>query len=145
MKNKYAGFTLVECLVVLLLMSGLFLMLSGTFRQSSLIRERIEGREVLEWQIFLIQFDQIAEKGTFKNMNNTGLVFTRKELHEGRVVSMAIKHHSEKNYIYLSNNGGHEPILTQVKALKFEKQDESVLFTVTFLNGEKKIGKWTIP
>lgn len=140
-----AGFTLIECLVSLTIISLFFLIISGTFQQSQKIRQNVESREELEWQIFLIQFDKIAEKGTFRSVSSTGLVFDRHELHEGKVVGLAIKYSSKNQYIYLSNNGGTEPILTQVQSLVFERVNQTILFTVTFLNGDEKVGKWTIP
>lgn len=143
--NRFQGFTLMECLVSLTVVSLFFLMISGTFRQSQEISRIVESREELEWQIFLVQFDKIAEKGTFRSVSSTGLVFDRHELHEGKVVGLAIKYSANKQYIYLSNNGGTEPILTQVQSLVFEQDGQSILFTVTFLNGDEKVGKWTIP
>lgn len=120
-------------------------MLSGTIAQSQSMFKRIESREELEWQVFLIQFDKMTEKGTFRDMSSTALIFERNELHEGKVVTLAIKYSSNKKYIYLSNNGGTEPLLTQVQALHFEREGEAILFTVKFLNGVEKVGKWTIP
>lgn len=144
-RNNYHGFTLTECLLSLLLTSLFFLMLSGIFTQSQQVLQQVERREELEWQIFLIQFDKITEKGTFRDMSATALIFERDELHEGKVVTLAIKYSSNKKYIYLSNNGGTEPILTQVQAVHFERQGDAILFTVRFLNGVEKVGKWTIP
>ena len=120
-------------------------MLSGVFSQSQQIFQRVESREELEWQIFLIQFDKITEKGTFRDMSSTALIFERDELHEGKVVTLAIKYSSNKKYVYLSNNGGTEPILTQVQSINFDRQGDAILFTVRFLNGVEKVGKWTIP
>ena len=143
--SPWAGFTLIECLVSLTIISLFFLIISGTFQQSQKIRQQVESREELEWQIFLIQFDKITEKGTFRSVSSTGLVFDRHELHEGKVVGLAIKYSAKHQYIYLSNNGGTEPILTQVQSLVFERVNQTILFTVTFLNGDEKVGKWTIP
>lgn len=143
--SLWAGFTLIECLVSLTIISLFFLIISGTFQQSQKIRQQVETREELEWQIFLIQFDKITEKGTFRSVSSTGLVFNRHELHEGKVVGLAIKYSAKNQYIYLSNNGGTEPILTQVQSLVFERVNQTILFTVTFLNGDEKVGKWTIP
>ena len=143
--SRWAGFTLIECLVSLTVISLFFLIISGTFQQSQKIRQNVESREELEWQIFLIQFYKITEKGTFRSVSSTGLVFDRHELHEGKVVGLAIKYSSKNQYIYLSNNGGTEPILTQVQSLVFESVNQTILFTVTFLNGDEKVGKWTIP
>ncbi|MEG0292831.1 competence type IV pilus minor pilin ComGF [Enterococcus sp.] len=145
MRNNYHGFTLIECLISLFFISLFFLMLSGVFSQSQQIFQRVESREELEWQIFLIQFDKITEKGTFRDMSSTALIFEREELHEGKVVTLAIKYSSNKNYVYLSNNGGTEPILTQVQSINFDRQGDAILFTVRFLNGVEKVGKWTIP
>lgn len=78
-------------------------------------------------------------------MKSSELIFNRTKLHNGKVVTFSIKHSPNTQSVYLSDNGGMERMLTQVTNLFFQQEGKDLLFTVTFINGEKKIGKWTIP
>ena len=142
---KYAGFTLLECLATLSMLSLIFLMLSGVFTQSQEINRRIQRRQELEWHVFLVQLENQFSLGTFKSVGKSELVFNRTKLHEGKQVTFVIKRSQDKQAVYLSDNGGVEPLLTQVTNLVFERQGNTILFTITFTNGEIKSGQWTIP
>lgn len=144
-KNKYQAFTLIECLVALSVLSLIFLMLSGVFTQSQEMNRRIQGRQKLEWHVFLVQLENQFALGNFKNVSKGELIFNRTKLHEGKSVTFAIKRSQKMKAVYLSDNGGTEVMLTQVENLEFQRIGEVILFTITFTNGEKRIGQWTIP
>ena len=75
---KYAGFTLLVCLATLSMLSLIFLMLSGVFTQSQEINRRIQGRQELEWHVFLVQLENQFALGTFKSVEKSELVYVPK-------------------------------------------------------------------
>ncbi|MHC5268888.1 competence type IV pilus minor pilin ComGF [Enterococcus sp. LJL98] len=143
--SKYGGFTLIECLVSLSVLSLIFLLLSGVFHQSQVMNQRIQGRQELEWHVFLIQLENQFQLGTLKSVKKGELLFERKEEYKGEEVTFSIKWSKSTASVYLSDNGGMERLLTQVRQLNFQQAGADVFFTVTFIDGEEKIGKWTIP
>lgn len=144
-KNNYRAFTLLECMVALSVLSLIFLMLSGVFTQSQEISRRVQGRQELEWHVFLVQLENQLTLGTFQSVRRGELVFNRTKLDEDKEVTFSIKRSEKTKTVYLSDNGGVEPMLTQVTDLAFQREGDVILFTVTFTNGEEKIGQWTIP
>lgn len=119
--------------------------MSGIFSQSQKISQRVQGRQEVEWQVFLVQLENQFQLGSFKSVEKGELVFNRRKLDQGKPVLFSIKFSRNTQSVYLSDNGGMEPMLTQVSGLSFQREGADILFTVTFTNGEKKIGKWTIP
>ncbi|MDN6144249.1 MAG: prepilin-type N-terminal cleavage/methylation domain-containing protein, partial [Tetragenococcus halophilus] len=66
MKNK--GFTLIECAIALMVL-GLFLTgILGVFQQSKQVQQMVYGRNLQEWHVFLIQFENKLAEGRFSRL-----------------------------------------------------------------------------
>lgn len=146
MNNKYQGFTLIECLIALSFMSLFFAALAGILPQSQKVNQQLLDCQELEWQVFLGQMDAIFLLGEFKKFSKTEIFFERYKLDDkGNEVAVSIKRTAKNQRVVLINNGGNEPLLTQVTDLIFEQIDQDIIMQVTYSNGVKRIGKWTIP
>lgn len=142
MKNN--AFTLIECLVALLVMS---LFLTGTltaFRQSKEVSQSVYGRNRQEWYIFLVQLDNKMAEGKFSKVTDTKLYYNKENETTGGEFEGYIELSRQNKEIVIREKGGYEPILTEVSQLKFRQNAHYILFTVIFLNGEKRDGKWVI-
>lgn len=145
MKNKYQGFTLIECLVALSFMSLFFAALSGIIPQSQKINQQLLDRQELEWQVCLRQIDAIFLLGKLKEVTKSEVIFERYKLDDkGNKVEMHLKRTDHNKRVILSNSGGNEPLLTQVANLTFKHSGKEITMQVTYLNGVERVGQWTI-
>nr|WP_275975212.1 competence type IV pilus minor pilin ComGF [Tetragenococcus halophilus] len=141
-KNK--GFTLIECAIALMVL-GLFLTgILGVFQQSKQVQQMVYGRNLQEWHVFLIQFESKLAEGRFSRLAKDKIYYDKINSTTKRAYECRIELNANRNEIAIREKNGYEPILTEVKQLQFRKNNRYILFTVTFLNGEKKNGKWTI-
>ena len=104
MKSK--GFTLLECLLSLMILGLSVLLINGIIRQMPQVNQQLFARKDQE---YVVTIDRINGK-------------VRKR-----------------------DNNGYHPLLTEVSLIYFEKKASSIQFTVTFENGEVRIGQWQIP
>lgn len=145
MKNKYQGFTLIECLVALSFVSLFFVALSGVLPQSQKVNQQLLDRQELEWQICLRQIDEVFLLGKVKEVLNFEVVFERYKLDDqGNKVEMRLKRTDNNKRVILINHGGNEPLLTQVANLAFKQSGKNITMQVTYLNGVERVGQWTI-
>ncbi len=142
MKNK--GFTLMECAIALMVLNLFLIGILGVFQQSKQVQQAVYGRNAQEWHVFLIQFENKLAEGTFSRLAKDKIYFNKVNSTTKREYECRIELNTNRNEIAIREKNGYEPILTEVKQLQFRKSSRYILFTVTFLNGEQKNGKWTI-
>ncbi|HLQ40474.1 MAG TPA: competence type IV pilus minor pilin ComGF [Tetragenococcus sp.] len=142
MKNK--AFTLIECMVALLVMSVFLMGTLNTFKQSKAVTQSVYGRNRQEWYIFLIQLDNKLAEGHFSRVTPNKLYYNKKDEKTDKSIEGYIELRNNNKEIVIRESGGYEPILTEVSQLKFRQNPRYILFTVTFLNGEERNGKWII-
>ncbi|HIY57138.1 MAG TPA: prepilin-type N-terminal cleavage/methylation domain-containing protein [Candidatus Tetragenococcus pullicola] len=142
---SHKGFTLMECLVALMVMSLILIGTTGIFAQSKQFRSLIYDRKEQEWQICLTQMEDKLAEGTYRSVSKNKLIITKINEDNQMTYDCEIKWSSNVHQMAISEKGGFEPILTQVYDVKFKKQEQKILLTVTFMNGEKKYAQWTIP
>lgn len=141
-KNK--GFTLIECAVALLVLSLFLLGTLGVFQQSKQVQQAVYGRNMQEWHVFLLQFEDKLTEGEYSRVTSNKIYYNKRNTTTNREYECRIELNMKRHEIAIREKNGYEPILTEVKNLQFRKSKQYVLFTVTFLNGEQKNGKWTI-
>ncbi len=142
MKNR--GFTLIECAIALLVLSLFLTGILGVFQQSKQVQQMVYGRNTQEWHVFLIQFENKLAEGSFSRLVKDKIYYDKVNPTTKREYECRIELNTNRNEIAIREKNGYEPILTEVKQLQFRKNSRYILFTVTFLNGEQKNGKWTI-
>ena len=130
MKSK--GFTLLECLLSLMILGLSVLLINGIIRQMPQVNQQLFARKDQEWQIFLIQ--------TCTYVSVSPYTLFLKSSKENVVTIDRINGKVRKR-----DNNGYHPLLTEVSLIYFEKKASSIQFTVTFENGEVRIGQWQIP
>ncbi|WP_291290815.1 competence type IV pilus minor pilin ComGF [Enterococcus sp.] len=135
MKNK--GFTLVECLLSLVILGVSLLLINGIIRQLPQANQQLFARKDQEWHIFLIQLERELQTCTYVSVSPYTLFL--KSDKENVVTIDRINGKVRKR-----DNNGYQPLLTEVSLIYFEKVDTAIQFTVTFENGEIKIGQWQI-
>ncbi|MDT2639237.1 competence type IV pilus minor pilin ComGF [Enterococcus dongliensis] len=132
---KNNGFTLMECLVSLLMLSGLLLLLSSLITHIHKIEQGLSGYHQLEWEIFLLQLDN--EMANLQYEQTTSREIWTKTVDKKPVV---IKKQQDK--IIKSQSNGYQPLLTGVKQFVCQENNHGVDFSVTFTDGKQKKGTW---
>ncbi len=134
---KTSGFTLIECLLALVVLSVSLLMVDGIIKQIPQVNQQLSDRKDQEWHIFLLQLERELATCTYISVSDYTL-FLRSA--ENNIVTID----RINGVIRKRDNGGYQPLLTEVRGLNYQKVNESIRFTVTFENGVQKIGQWKI-
>lgn len=142
---KIKGFTLLECLIALLMISLFFLPIPQLIQHSREVGMLVFGRSEQEWQVFLMQFENKLAEGTFVSVEKEKLHFQKFNEESQKYTSGRIDYSSTKKAIIIRDNGGYEPALLNVEKLTFSQQNQTIYFEVLFENGEIRIAKWTFP
>lgn len=135
-KNK--GFTLLESLVALLMLSGILLLLSGLIQHAHKMEQALSGYHQLEWEIFLLQLDNELHEVKYIGTSQTE-ISTEIES-KGKMVPLVIK--KVNNRIIKRQSGGNQPLLMGVNQFVCQEKNNGVDFVVTFTDGKKKKGTW---
>lgn len=136
---KSNGFTLLESLVALLMLSGVLLLLSSLIQHAHKMEQALSGYHQLEWEIFLLQLDN--EMADVKY-----IATTQREIHgevkneDGKMASVLIK--KDKYRLIKSQSNGYQPLLTGVSKFVCQENNHGVDFVVTFTDGKQKEGTW---
>lgn len=132
------GFTLLESLVALLMLSGLLLLFSGLLRHIDKMEQSLSDYHQLEWEIFLVQLDNELADVSYVATNQREIV--TKVIESEKTVDLIIK--KDKQRIVKKQNGGYQPLLTGVREFVCQEKDQGVDFVVTFTDGKKRKGTW---
>ena len=116
--SKSSGFTLLESLVALLMLSGILLLLSGLIKHAN----KMELEEVNYLSSTTHEINGEVENA------------------EGEIVAVTIK--KNKQRIVKSQSNGFQPLLTGVNQFVCKENNHGVDFIVTFVDGKKKEGTW---
>jgi len=135
---KSNGFTLLESLVALLMLSGILLLLSGLIQHAHKMELSLSGYHQLEWEVFLLQLDNELDGAEYvKTTQNE--ISTRVE-DKGTMVPLIIQKVNKR--IIKRQSGGNQPLLTGVDQFVCQEKNHGVDFIVTFTDGKKKAGTW---
>lgn len=136
--QKNMGFTLLESLVALLMLSGILLLLSGLIQHAHKMEQALSGYHQLEWEIFLLQLDNELHEVKYIGTSQTE-ISTEIES-KGKMVPLVIK--KVNNRIIKRQSGGNQPLLMGVNQFVCQEKNNGVDFVVTFIDGKKKEGTW---
>lgn len=132
------GFTLLECLAALLMLSGILLTADGIIRHVRVMAPRLEQRGQREWETCLLQMENELATFQYTGVRDGKVHFFRQnETDTDRAVL-----EKYKNMMRLSINGGHAPLMTEIKRVRFEESQHGILITVELLDGTTQKGWW---
>ncbi|GAA2910199.1 competence type IV pilus minor pilin ComGF [Enterococcus pseudoavium] len=133
--KENSGFTLLESMVALIMLSGVLLLLAGLIQHANKIEQSLKGYHQLEWEIYLLQLDnELAELPYIETSGNEIICKTDAE------ESVFIQQFKDK--IIKRQSGGYQPLLTGVKKFVCQEENQGVDFSVTFTDGKQKKGTW---
>ncbi|MEI5995050.1 competence type IV pilus minor pilin ComGF [Candidatus Enterococcus mansonii] len=137
-KNNYSGFTLFECLLALLLLSTICLLFSSSLKAVATVTSQLKDQRVKEWQIFLIQLENELKDCYYETTQTNKMILKNKR----NKASIWIEYKLGK--IVKVENGGFQPLLTEVKQANFTEENKAVRINVTFDSGVEVTAKWII-
>lgn len=135
--NKEDGFTLLEVLFTLTLISLCVFLFSMAISQIKTVRANVKDDRQIEWHLFLNQMENDIRGTEFLNVTEKRLTVVK--FNVSKDASERITYERFGSMIRRRVGGdGHQPMLTQVSTSEFTLLTKNkVKLTVTFDNGEK--------
>ena len=133
--DKEEGFTLLEVLLTLSIISLCVLLFSMAITQIRTVRASIKDDRQIEWHLFLnsMEYDLIGSE--FIEVTNTNLSVSKYNDQTKRTET--VNYRIRNGEIARRVSGGNEPILLHLSKAEYEKQSMNrVRLKVTFNNGE---------
>lgn len=133
-KNE-EGFTLLEVLAALSIMSLSFLLLSIFTEQASRIQDEIKADRQIEWHLFLNQLEYDLSDGRLKSIHRDEFS-AEKPAEDGQSETITY----ERYYTLLRRKvegKGHQPVLTKLQSIRFEEKEAGLLITAIFQNDDQ--------
>ncbi|MEO1773145.1 competence type IV pilus minor pilin ComGF [Candidatus Enterococcus ferrettii] len=134
---RIKGFTLLECLVALLVLSGSLLLLDGLIKHMTKMEQQLTAYHSREWEVGLLQLENELAGFDYSNTEAHRIVLKDKE-------GSTLKIERANSTVRKNYKNGHQPLFTQVYAFSCQEVDHTVEFDVTFNDGTKKKGTWVI-
>ena len=132
-KTKLAAFTLLECLIALLIISGSLLVIEGL---SKLIAHEVRYQErhvEKQWLLFCDQLRAEWEGASLDRVDSGKLYLTKGEK------SLAFGKSVADDFRKTNANGqGYQPMLYKVYSATYAQQGEVIQLDVTFESGEER-------
>lgn len=135
---RNSGFTLLESLVSLLMLSGILLLLAGLIQHAHKMEQSLSGYHQLEWEVFLLQLDNELADAKYQ-WSSSREIWTKVQANKG-IVDLVIKKDGQR--IIKKQTGGYQPLLTGVRQFSCQEKNHGVDFVVTFTDGKQKEGTW---
>ena len=138
MKFKIKAFTLLECLVALLAISGSVLVISGLTEMLKEQMELSQNDNFKDWQIFCEQMRSELSGSSLEKVNQNFLyVIKDKEIRFGMMGD---------DFRKTSVNGqGYQPMLYNLKAASIQANNNLVTITINFNQGGQRTFIYQFP
>ncbi|HFL7216747.1 TPA: competence type IV pilus minor pilin ComGF [Enterococcus faecium] len=135
-KQVIPAFTLIECLIGLMILSSLLLTFNLLIQQTIQVSEFLQRKDQKEWLIFLAQLEEELKSSHNVSVKNQQLHYTieDKQYIIERYQAMIRKRRT---------SGGHQPMLTGITELQLLEKEHTISFYVHFENGEDGYAIWT--
>ncbi|MGM0215482.1 competence type IV pilus minor pilin ComGF [Enterococcus sp. AZ109] len=137
MKRENQGFTLLECLVALLILSGSILLLQGLIKHVAKTEQQLSAYHSREWEVGMLQLEN-----ELKGLNYISTEVLRINLQTSSGEDVKIE--KVNSTVRKSYKGGHQPLFTQVYSFTCRKVGHTVELNLKFNDGTKKKGIWVI-
>lgn len=123
-KQVIPAFTLIECLIGLMILSSLLLTFNLLIQQTIQVSEFLQRKDQKEWLIFLAQLEEELKSSHNVSVKNQQLHYTieDKQYIIERYQAMIRKRRT---------SGGHQPMLTSITELNYWKKNTQFLFMYT--------------
>ncbi|MDT2746478.1 competence type IV pilus minor pilin ComGF [Vagococcus fluvialis] len=132
----YQGFTLIECLVSLVILMSVMLFLQPFLTTLIKVEEKIKTSDYLELQIGKIQLEIETSGMEFDKIDNNRLLYQFYDEVEKEVVTVIFEKY--QNMIRkTTSRTGHQPIITGIKSVLFTGDDELIRMEVVTLEEER--------
>ncbi|MBO0447969.1 ComGF family competence protein [Enterococcus sp. MJM12] len=135
---KIKAFTLLECLIALLIFNLCLLLITGLFLRTIRLKEHIMSREEQEFATFMFQLEN--------ELQNTSMISCTEAIlkckdQKGQTISIEKGQNMIRKKV---DKLGHQPLLMDVYHLRFSKDltTKSVTLKVFFQSGRVCYGKW---
>ncbi|WP_086313839.1 competence protein ComGF [Enterococcus sp. 7F3_DIV0205] len=138
LKNNFLGFTLIECLLALFLLSIICLLFSASLKNAAVITKHLKNEGEKEWHIFVIQLENELKHCIYEKTQANKIILKNKKNNK----TVWIEHKLGK--IVKVENGGYHPLLMGVRQVNFIEEGKSIIVNVTFENNLKVMAKWII-
>jgi competence protein ComGF len=138
-KNSYLGFTLMECLLALYLLMVICLLFSALIKNTAAVTNRLKNTKEKEWQVFLIQLENELKNCRYETTQENKMIFRNSKKNTPVWIEFKL------GKIVKVENGGYQPLLTEVKQAQFTKRKEMVIIDVQFEESTSCSARWIIP
>ncbi|MBO0470965.1 prepilin-type N-terminal cleavage/methylation domain-containing protein [Enterococcus sp. DIV0242_7C1] len=138
-RNKeYAGFTLIECLLALFLLSIICLLFSAAIKHAKVVSEILKSEKEKEWHIFVIQLENELAGCAFKVIQGNKMIYENPKKERGIWIEYKL------GKIVKVDNGGYQPLLIDVHEADFKEEDDFVVIRAVFKNGQQYSARWSM-
>ncbi len=133
-QKENQGFTLIECLIALMVLSSICFLFLPIINITKELNEDLNDSVIQEWHVFLAQLDIETKGYQLTEVKPDRLIFVNPETQE------IMKIGTYETMIRKQLNDGHQPLLMHVKQAVFSQAGSYVKLQVTFLNDEQHCG-----
>lgn len=137
-ESKYFGFTLIECLLAMFVLSIICLLFSAIIKNAAVTTNYLQNEKEKIWQIFLIQVENELQNCHYEKTETNQIRLRNKK--NNHVVSIEFK----LGKIVKVENGGYQPLLIGVEQVVFKEENKAVEIYVKFENQVNVQGKWIV-
>ena len=132
LKLKIRAFTLLECLVALLAISGSVLVISGLTRMIEEQMKISQNDSRKDWQIFCEQMRSELSGAKIDNVNQNFLYVTKDKKLRFGLVGDDFRKSDDKGQ-------GYQPMLYDLKGAKIQAEENLIKITIDFDNGGERV------
>ncbi|WP_283770625.1 competence type IV pilus minor pilin ComGF [Enterococcus lactis] len=135
-KQEIPAFTLIECLIGLMIVSSILLSFNLLIQQTIQVSDFLQRKDQKEWLIFLAQLEEELNSSHNVSVKNQQLYYTveDKQYIIERYQTMIRKRRT---------SGGHQPMLTSITEFQLLEKEHTISFYVHLENGEDGYAIWT--
>lgn len=139
------GFTLLECMVALLVLNVFLLTVTWVIPQVSWVSQEVGHNRQHQFELFLLQLEHELQDGEYQGVNE-GIIVSKTIRENGQLVTKQILIHQYQDKVRKTfrGSGGHQPLLMGIQQVEFSEEEGYVLIEVRYPDGEVNHGKWTI-
>ncbi|AQP53685.1 hypothetical protein CBF34_10805 [Vagococcus penaei] len=136
MKNNQ-GFTLIECLIALLVLISLLLFISPLIKQLPKLNNRVNAQANIDYRLGKVQLQRLIQSMPLIDVDQKYLKFRKAkqgaDFYEEVTISLYPKSHS------LRRTPGHHVIMTNVKTITFSEEDQIVRVELETCENQKEV------
>ncbi|EOI03081.1 prepilin-type N-terminal cleavage/methylation domain-containing protein [Enterococcus moraviensis ATCC BAA-383] len=138
-KRSFLGFTLIECLLALLLLSIISMLFSASIKNTATVSNYLKSEKEKEWHIFVIQLEEELKNCRYEKTQANKIILRNKKNNNNVWIEYKL------GKIVKVENGGYHPLLMKVKEAVFSEVNHTIEMQVILENDLMYSGKWIIP